>query len=66
MNSHDFFVTGGPSVFLLIPISDEGAAWIDEHIPEDALHHGNGIAVEWRYIKDIVVGIQNDGLSVTR
>jgi hypothetical protein len=38
--------------------------WIENHIPEDAQRLGNAIAVEHRYIADIVAGIQGDGLAV--
>jgi fructose-1-phosphate kinase PfkB-like protein len=60
----DFTVMGGGSVYLLRPNTEEAEAWVEEHIPEDAMMMGNAIAVEHRYIADIVVGIQNDGLTV--
>jgi len=65
MNEHpDFIVSGGGSVYLLLPCSDAAQAWADEHLPEDAQHLGRAIAVEHRYISDIVAGIQADGLTV--
>ena len=59
----DFDVVNGGSVFLLIPNTDAANAWVEEHLPEDAPVFGKGIAVEARYIGDILHGIQEDGLS---
>jgi hypothetical protein len=41
-----------------------GAAWISEHIPEDAPTFGSAIAVEHRYIQTIIRGAAADGLSI--
>lgn len=63
----DFFVTGeGPftTVYLLHPLTDAAHEWVAEHLPEDAQRLGNAIAVEHRYIRDIVDGARNDGLAV--
>lgn len=63
----DFFVTGeGPftTVYLLHPLTDAAREWVAEHLPEDAQRLGNGIAVEHRFIRDIVDGARNDGLAV--
>ena len=63
----DFLVTGeGPltTVYLLRPLTDAAREWVAEHLPEDAQRLGNAIAVEHRYIRDIVDGARNDGLAV--
>lgn len=60
----DFTVSGGGTLYILKPNTDEAKTWIDAHIPEDAQRWGGGVAVEHRYINDIVVGIQSDGLTV--
>ena len=60
----DFDLVNGGSVFLLIPKTEEANAWVEEHIPADALTLGNGVAVEHRYIADILHGITEDGLTV--
>lgn len=68
MNKTDFEVYGTPgasTVFLLTPKTDAARAWVAEHIPGDALTLGRGIAVEHRYIANIVNGIMRDGLTVT-
>jgi hypothetical protein len=60
----DFSVQNEGSIFLLIPHTDSGNAWIEEHISEDARRFGGGVVVEHRYILDIVNGSKNDGLEV--
>lgn len=67
LNSPDFSGEGEGrfcSVYLLRPLTPAGFAWVEEHITEDAQRLGHAIAVEHRYISDIVRGIQNDGLAV--
>jgi hypothetical protein len=39
--------------------------WLDEHIEPDALRWCNGVAVEHRYLDDIVHGMINGGLEVS-
>ena len=51
------------TVYLLRAESDTAQAWIDDHIPEDATRFGGGVAVEHRYISDIVKGMIEDGLK---
>jgi predicted thioesterase len=60
----DFLVTGGGTVYLLHPLTDAAREWVAEHLPEDAQRLGNAIAVEHRYIRDIVYGARHDGLAV--
>jgi len=52
----DFLVSGGGTVYLLRPISTEAKAWVETHIPDDAQWLGEAVAVEHRYIADIVEG----------
>jgi len=54
------------SVFLLRPVSPSAFAWIEEHLPPDRLTFGNAVVVEPRYLWAILVGLQDDGLVVTR
>lgn len=55
----------GSSLILLTPVSDAACNWADQNLPDDAPSLGFAIAVELRYIGDIVAGIQADGLTVT-
>jgi len=58
----DLLVCGEGTVYLLHASSRRGAAWIEDHLPGDAPRLGSGIAVEHRYIADIVRGAVADGL----
>lgn len=60
----DFNVTGGGSVYLLTPLSRDAREWVSDNLPSDVQRLGNGIAVEHRYISDIIDGIRADGLEV--
>lgn len=64
MAQPDFRVENHGSIFLLQPMTPEADAWVGEHIPEDAQYLGTAVAVEHRFIADIVAGIQRDGLTV--
>ena len=60
----DFTVTGGGTIYLLQPHTAAATEWIAEHISDDAQFMGDAVAVEHRYIGNIVQGIQRDGLTV--
>ena len=65
--SPDFSIEGEGrfrTVYLLRPLTPAGFEWVEEHIPDDAQCLGNAVAVEHRYIADIVADIQNAGLAV--
>lgn len=55
-----------PSVYLLIPHTAAARAWCDEHLPLNAPMLGSGIAIEHRYVDDIVLGIEAEPLTVGR
>jgi len=52
------------SLFLVIPHTDTGREWLADHIAEDAQWWCGGAVVEPRYVEDILVGAQDDGLRV--
>jgi hypothetical protein len=60
----DFFVENHGSIFLLRPVTPSASDWISANIPDDAQFLGNALAVEHRYIADIVEGIKHDALAV--
>jgi hypothetical protein len=60
----DFQINDEGSIFLLLPLTEAGKGWVEEHIPEDAMTWGEAIVVEHRYIRDIAEGILTDGLTV--
>lgn len=50
------------TVYLIVPASDVAKDWLKEHVDENAMWHGNGVAVEHRYVDDILLGMAEDGL----
>jgi hypothetical protein len=62
----DLLVHGGGTVYLLRPVSPAGAAWVEQHIPDDATWFGGAVAVEHRFIGPIVEGATGDGLVFGR
>jgi len=64
MPATDFLVADHGSICILQALTDEAKAWVDEHLPEDALTWGpNGTVIEPRYLPPILDGIEGDGLS---
>ncbi len=60
----DFTVTDHGTIFLLRPNTPAAQAWMDEHLQAEQYQmFGTAVAVEHRYIADIVEGIQADGLT---
>ena len=41
---------------MLEPLSDDAQNWIEEHIPRDAQYFGNSVAIEHRYVIDVIDG----------
>jgi hypothetical protein len=56
------FSAAEPSTFH--PLTPEAHDWVAEHLPADALHLGDAVAVEWRYLRNVVGGAVADGLRV--
>lgn len=60
----DFSFKDEGSVWILYPHNDAASLWIAEHVDQDALQWGGGIAVDARYVDQISQGIVEDGLDV--
>ncbi len=60
----DLIVHGGGTIYTLHPVSVQGHAWIAEHIPVDAPRLRDAVAVEHRYIRDLLTGMVSDGLTL--
>lgn len=63
-NQMDFEIVHGGSVSLLVPLTREARRWLDDSIGEDAMYFGNSLAVEARYLGQIVEGILFSGLTI--
>jgi hypothetical protein len=62
----DFICENHGSLFLLIPRSAPAKMWIQEKLPPDHLTFAGAVVIEPRYVWAILVGLQDDGLVVTR
>ena len=60
----DFSVQNEGTIFLLIPHTPSAQRGINENLPSERVTLGNAVAVEHRYICDIIDGIRADGLEV--
>lgn len=49
---------------MLTPLSPEAHIWVTDHLPDDLLMLGNRIAIEHRYVDDIVDGIALESLTI--
>jgi hypothetical protein len=59
----DFLLNDEGTIFLLTPVTEAATEWANEYLPGDAMHFGDAIVVEHRFIRDIVDGFTNDGLN---
>lgn len=60
----DFIFADHGSTTILTPISAEAQEWVRYNIDPGAAWFGRGVAVEPRYVGDLVEGILCDGLTV--
>ncbi len=61
----DVTIQGGSSIALIVPETDAGREWCEEHIVrEETIRFSNGIACEPRYLHDVVEGLRSAGLTV--
>jgi len=49
---------------LLRPMSTPGRDWLEDNVQPDALKLGDAVVCEARYVRDIVLGAQANGLAV--
>ena len=63
---NDFTVENHGSIFLVRPLTDEVKGWLNEHVAEDAQWFGGALAVEHRYVSDLVQGLLNEGFALDR
>lgn len=52
------------SIMILMPLTESGRRWLEDHTPEEAQKWGNGTVVEPRHAGPIVSEMQLDGLVV--
>lgn len=64
MNGADFLLQDEGTIAVLFPLTTAAEAWIDEHLPADAIFWTSGVVIEHRFVAPIVAGIVDDGLEV--
>ncbi len=52
-----------PGIYLITPLTPECKDWLNENVDEDAMYLGPSLAVEHRYIEDLVLGLQEQGFK---
>jgi hypothetical protein len=60
----DFRVSGGGTVYLVRPTTDEARDHLAENVQDDAQWFGGALAVEHRYIAPLIDGLTSAGFSV--
>ena len=60
----DFSVENHGSIFLVHPLTDAAREWISENVAPDSQFWGRALAVEHRFIGDLVRGARADGLVI--
>jgi hypothetical protein len=62
----DFRCENHGTVFLLRPLTQSAHSWLEEHLAEDAQYFGGAVVVEHRFVWNILIAAQEDGLEVSR
>ena len=60
----DFVLKYDRSISLLVPLTTEASAWIEDRVSEDRTYFGLALVIEHRYLADLVHGIEAEGLKV--
>ena len=54
----------GDTVGLIVPVSQSAEAWLVSHVAADAARVGRALVVEHRYIRDLLAGMADAGLTL--
>ncbi len=55
-----------PSVYLINPLTTECRDWLKDNVSEDAMFLGLSLAVEHRYVENLVLGLNEYGFRCGR
>lgn len=64
MKKPDVRVQYEGTLVLLHLLTDASREWVEEHVSEDRQMWGDAVAVEPRFVTDLIAGMQADGLEV--
>ena len=62
----DFLVRDEGSIWLFTPLTPAASQFLSEHIQEDAQYFGDSLAVEHRFVYDLLIGLREHGLKAVR
>jgi hypothetical protein len=60
----DFELSNHGTIYTFTPLTPAARDWVAEFLPEDAQRWSGGVAIEHRFISDVVIGARRDGLVV--
>jgi hypothetical protein len=60
----DFRVVHHGTLYLLYPNTLRAKQWVKENLSQDHMQYAGVVVVEYRYISDILDGIQADDLDI--
>jgi len=63
LSGSDFSLANHGTIFILTPLTADATDWTDTNLPAGCLQWAGGLAIEHRYIRDILTGLCGDGLS---
>lgn len=66
MKSPDIRIESHFSLFLVWPLSARAISWLRENVNRECQRFGSALVVEPRYVNDIISGMTDDGLLLTR
>ena len=55
----------GSNFFLVAPLTERARAWVEEHVAAQTWF-GERFVCEQRYVEDMVLGMIDEGMAVTR
>jgi hypothetical protein len=60
----DFMVSDEGTVWLFTPLTPAALQFLSKQVQQDAQYFGDSLAVEHRYVSDLIVGLRQHGLTV--
>jgi hypothetical protein len=62
----DFIVRDEGTICLFTPLTPTALQFLSEHIQGDAQYFGDSLAVEHRFVYDLLIGLREHGLKAAR
>jgi len=62
----DFVVRDQGTIWLFTPLTPAALQFLSDHIREDAQYFGPSLAVEHRYVYDLLIGLRERGFKTVK